>query len=707
MLFGLRSKVIFLSSFLLLLPWFGYQYVAEMEKFLRAGQERNLVTTTRALASALHERPKLFDTQASFLEKVEKGRDLYAYHIDNPIQLDGKLHDWQQYHGLFWHYDKNYLTTANPHHPERDLSFQHMVGKYQNHLYAFFKVSDDDVILRGKNSLSLTNNDHLKIALSDHQQQLKTYLIATTQSGWVNAFDATTKAPHTQIQGYFLKTADGYQIELRMPLSMLGNKLGFAVIDKDKGQLGIKEMATSNLHALDQMGSILVPSPEIEKIVKGMARSASRIWVVDNHQRVLAQSGNIQQANGDWGESLGTQKRENSWWAQFEQDYLHPLYYTILTKPSDDFVDHAFDVTALNGNHIAHALKGQAQSSWRLTPDQKAVILSAAYPIWIDDKVMGAVIAEESTNGIRHIRNKAFEKLFTVILAVMLIGTLALFLFASHISARVRKLRDAAEQAIDAQGRVTGNIDKHFGKDEIGDLSRSFSNIVTRLGGYTHYLENMSSRLSHELRTPVAVVRSSLESLELQQLDETSKKYLERATEGVNRLSKILTTMSEATRLEHAIQNAQPESFDLTKVVSGCVQGYRLAYPEQHFQLSLTEQPQAMSGVPEFIAQLLDKVISNAVEFSACEKPIEITLETHKQNALLTIKNHGQLLPENLEQHIFDSMVSVRSQAQQQQPHLGLGLYIARLICDFHQGHIMAKNHDSGVTIEISLPLSQ
>ena len=94
---GLRAKVVILSLFLLCLPWLGYEYVWEMEKYLRYGQEKTLEGTTQALATALHERPKLFDNQASFLNQVEKGRDLYAYPLAGPIQLDGKLSDWDLY----------------------------------------------------------------------------------------------------------------------------------------------------------------------------------------------------------------------------------------------------------------------------------------------------------------------------------------------------------------------------------------------------------------------------------------------------------------------------------------------------------------------------------------------------------------------------------------------------------------------------------
>ena len=197
----------------------------------------------------------------------------------------------------------------------------------------------------------------------------------------------------------------------------------------------------------NDLGSVLVPSPEISRILKGMGHSGSRIWVVDNHHRVLAQSGTIQNADGVWADGL-TNQAPKTWWQRFEQNYLHPIYYKILTRPENEFLDTLHDVASMQGTHLAKALKGQPASSWRLTPDSKAVILSAAYPIWIQDQVIGAVIAEETTNGVRTLRNKSLEKLFNVILAVMLIGTVTLFFFASRISNRIRRLRDTAEQAI-------------------------------------------------------------------------------------------------------------------------------------------------------------------------------------------------------------------------------------------------------------------
>ncbi|MEO2268086.1 proteobacterial dedicated sortase system histidine kinase [Pseudoalteromonas sp. YIC-656] len=703
---GLRSKVILLSCFLFVLPWLGYEYVWEMEKYLREGQEKTLVGTTRALATALHERPALFENASEFTDKVEKGRDLYAYNINNAIRLDGELGDWQPYESLMWQYHGAYLQTPDDKHALEDLSFKHMVGKYGQHLYAVFAVKDDVLRLRPKNALSVDRNDHLKIAIKTPDGELKNYIIATRKEGWVNAFALPGLTPYTDIQGYFKPTIDGYNIELRMPLGMLGNKLGFAISDWDDTQQQHHLMATSNVEDANALGTVLLPSPEIKRIIKGMGHSGSRIWVVDKHHRVLAQSGTIQHADGVWASSLRETETQGLW-QRFEERFLHPLYYQILTKPPSEFLDILHDVAALQGNHIASALRGEPASNWRITPDNKAVILSAAYPIWGNDQVLGAVIAEETTNGVRTLRNKALEKLFNVIIAVMLIGTISLFFFASRISSRIRRLRDSAEQAIDEQGRVRSQLSISNDSDEIGDLSRSFANIVNRLGGYTHYLENMSSRLSHELRTPVTVVRSSLENLQLIATEPQQQKYLTRAQEGVARLNKLITTMSEATRLEQSISTAARENYDLTQVVQGCMQGYAIAYPNALFDVKIEDTAMSVNGSADFFAQLLDKLINNALEFAQQGTAICVSLTEHQGQAVLAISNLGPRLPQEIGDHIFDSMVSVRGQDKQQQPHLGLGLYIARLIVDFHRGKIRAQNleADEGVCITVSLPI--
>ncbi len=724
--FGLRTKLLLLSSFLFVIPWFGYQYVWEMEKYLRFGQEQTLVGTARALATALHERPNLFNNQASFLPSVEKGKDLYGYQLNQAIQLDGLNSDWPEYNQRAHFYNSDHeiihtelkSTELKNTKPPPTLKFSATVGKYDKYLYMFFTIIDNKVIYRHKNSRSIIKNDHLELAFIDTNNHFNRYIISNNKNGWLSAFRITELENNIPIaasfiQGQWLETPQGYNIELRIPLKNVGDRIAFAVhdVDENNGNI-VNTIGSADPKNADSLGTVLVPSPEIERIVKGMRYTNSSIWVVDQHHRVMASAGSLKTAGGVWQASkMHTAKNTNTVWDNFRKNILLPIYYKVLTKPPKDFIDQLYDAQHLTGKHIISALSGTAKSQWRLSTDQQAVVLSAAYPIFINNKVKGAVIVEETTNGIRSLRNRALEKLFTVILAIMILGALAFTLFAARITSKIRNLSSQAELAIDEHGRITGEVIPLNSNDEIGDLSRSFSTAVNRLSQYNHYLENMSSRLSHELRTPIAVVKTSLENLSMQEennksMSNNSKTYIDRAQDGINTLNLILTNMSEATRLEQMLINTEKVNFELSHIIQGCILGYKQVYPDISFNFKSNDNKLVILGSPEHIVQLLDKVISNAVEFSHDNK-VEITIMQLRKLAIIEIKNNGILLPKQLEHSLFDSMVSLRSNNKKMQPHLGLGLYIARLICQFHQGSINASNHfePDGVSIKVELPL--
>ena len=615
------------------------------------------------------------------------------------------------------HYGREYVQFSRRPYNNNSLRFRHIVGKYDGFLYAAFQVFDNNPIMRRKDSFRVDRNDHLIIAMTSPDGEFSRYVISAYEDGWVNAWqisdditDPGSLSQQNQIQGYWRSTGQGYNIELRIPLSFLGNKLGFAFYDINNTQNREIDtiIGTSNTSHLNRLGTVLVPSPEIEKILKGIGHTSSRIWVIDRHQRVLAQSGDIQDSNGVWSSSVRYGDDNTSWWSVLEKKFLHPLYYRYIISEPDTFVDSLHDAALVKGVHISQALKGRGYSHWRQSEDGKAMILTAAYPIWLGSNVMGAVVAEESTIGIQTLRNRAMEKLLNAILAIIAIGTITLFLFASKISSRIRRLRDEAELAIDSQGRIQQPISPTTETDEIGDLSRSLASMVGRLGQYNHYLENLSSRLSHELRTPVAVVRSSLENLSMQEQDEDSQRYITRAQDGVQRLSTILSSMTEATRIEQSLQGAEKEHFPLNELVSGCMQGYQMAYPSQKFEVTVETSDINVVGAPDYLAQLMDKLIANAVDFSRDRDAIEVSLKQDGRFATLTVSNYGPLLPENMSDQLLNSMVSVRSQNKQTKPHLGLGLFIARLITQYHQGEIQLRNRldNQGVEVIILLPLA-
>ena len=716
--FGIRSKLVFLSSFLLVIPWLGYQYILEMEDYLRRGQEQTVLGTAQALATALNERPGLFD-EGSY-GPVRRREDLYVYPIFSPLSLDdGELSDWgeyQQYEVSYGQQD-NLRTQLNPsryYNDDDSLSYKSMVGEHEGSLYVYFKVVDHKIVYRDRDALSVNRSDFLQISMfSEEDNLISRYVIAPHEPEFLYPFkvneDYSDPVHEDSISGQWYETDDGYEIELQIPMGMLGDRLGFALFDVDDAETRIisSVVATYNAANSQRFGSLQLPTPEIDRIVAGMGHNNSRIQVVDRNGRVLLTVGDIQTATGLALSPNIEQQPVNKYWLYIQSKILNPLYYQILTKPSNDFIDDLYSDVSREGAHIDSALMGIAFTQFRTLSDTQTRLLEAAHPIMANGEVMGAVVVDQNMNGLRTFRNQALETLFDTILAVMIVVTLGLFFFASRISSRIRGLRNQAEGIIDDSGRVKNTIVATNNSDEIGDLTRSFSSIVDRLTQYTSYLENMSSRLSHELRTPVSVVRSSLENLGMTAISKESAVYIERAEEGISRLNLILTNMSEATRLEQMLQTSEKEKIDLAAVITGGVEGYKLAYPDSIFDLDIGQNSIYVDGVPEYIAQLLDKLIANAVEFSYPDQQITIYCTTLRDHAVVKVSNAGPYLPAEMKDRLFDSMISVRPQEKQSQPHLGIGLHIARLITEFHGGQIRAENREDreGVTITFVFPL--
>jgi len=423
---------------------------------------------------------------------------------------------------------------------------------------------------------------------------------------------------------------------------------------------------------------------EIAAILKGVQRTSSRIWVVSRDYRVLALAGSLKRGDA---EPPGPVQQGLAW---------------LLSPPTEDFDDAIATDAVAAGRGVLAALQGAAGTRTRHTQDGRAVVVSASHPIWVGNEVHGAVVVEETTNLIASLRSRALERLLVFTLVAFVLAGAVLGWFATRISNRIRRLRDEAEAAIDARGRVTRLITASEAGDEIGDLSRSFTTVLTRLGRYNAYLEGMAGRLSHELRTPIAVVRSSLENLHAARSDEEARTYVARAEDGLARLSTILSRMGEASRLEQGLSASVRERYDAVPVVRGCVEGYRGAYAQAQFALAVPDAPVMVEGSADLLAQLLDKLVENAVDFHAAGTPVRVTLGT---DACLRVENQGPALPEAIRDSLFESMVSQRADRSGSTPHLGLGLYVARMIAEFHGGRLQAANlpDGSGVAFEAAL----
>ena len=284
-------------------------------------------------------------------------------------------------------------------------------------------------------------------------------------------------------------------------------------------------------------------------------------------------------------------------------------------------------------------------------------------------------------------------------------AAIGLLAYASLLSWRIRKLSQAAANAIGADGALVGAFPASSAPDEIGELSRSYAGLLEQLREYNDYLRTLSRKLAHELRTPLAVIQSSLDNLEHENSAPEAAVFLGRARAGLLRLNKILTAMSEANRLEESIRQNQHRSLDLRALIAEVIEAYREIYPEHTLGMQLPDGPAPVEGVPELIVQALDKLLDNAASFCPRGKEIRLGLKKSGDSWEVSVCNDGPPLPQELQDRLFDPMISLRD-SESEEVHLGLGLHIVRLIAEFHGGSVRADNMPAkaGVIFTLALP---
>jgi signal transduction histidine kinase len=290
--------------------------------------------------------------------------------------------------------------------------------------------------------------------------------------------------------------------------------------------------------------------------------------------------------------------------------------------------------------------------------------------------------------------NRALARLMTLTLLATLVVGVGLLGYATWLSLRVRRLANAAHTALGPRGEIRSGMPGVAASDELGALARSFAELLERLREHTDYLRTLASKLSHELRTPLAVVTTSLDNLE-HELGSQQTEYLKRLRQGTERLDRILAAMSEATELTQAIRETRAAPFDLAAVAASCCAAYRDVYPAREIAYRNYAAAATIVGSDELVAQLLDKLVDNAVSFSPPDTRIEVVLASAGDELLLSVANRGPRLPAKMRGRLFDSLVSIREH-RDGRSHLGLGLHIVALVADFHGGRCEADDLPDG-----------
>lgn len=691
---GLRITLLVALLPLLALPWIGLRFVERMAEMTRDVEAETQQAAARSLAASLHERHELFGhgDPAQLPRGIQLFEPAAAPHAGDwhatprrelPVQVEGSAP----------------LQTLRVRLAAQAVPAEGAARR----MVLLVEAEDERLVLPGDLDTSgdgpvvqpgdgltvlIGGDDTLQAATAADQRA------RATGSSRVNLPELPQRVPVP-----LTATPEGWRAELELP----GEARLIRILVADVDYLGsrrVEARADSGVLLLAAQPDALERASAARRdqqwteFLRALDRGVGRISIFDAGGQLLARRGDVLLTAPPAEDGLARLAR-----------LLLSLAVGINPEEGDGAAGPSSPLaTALAG------VPGQASERLGVEAGMPVWMLASAHPVWIGDRVAGALLVEDSTVARLSLAQKALER-FTLLVAAALAATaVALLAVATLAVSRIVRLRRAAEASIDAHGRVRGVVPRFRLRDEVDAMAASYNRLLGRLHEHQDYLAKLRSRLVHELRTPIMVVRSSLDNLVAESDPQRIGDYAQRAQAGAARLEKIVASMGEASSLEAMLEDSEMESVDLVALAGACVEGYRTAYPGVRLRLDATVAAAPCQAAPEAIAQALDKLVANAVDFATPGGEIVVGVGTGVGSGRsgsarcwrITVANPGRALPAAMADSLFESMVSVRgdsSGASGQRDHLGLGLYLVRLIAEFHGGSAQARNVPGGVEV--------
>lgn len=658
---NLRRQLIAVSLLLLSLPWAGCQYLREMERTLRSGQELAVNATAMAIASALAEKESLLYPTQRTAALAANAPTLAIPIADEPLFTDGFGEDWRLQSHL---------------HALRDAAAG--VSLYRaisgNWLHLLLEVSDKELLY----STPYRQGDRTALTCLDSLGARRRYLIAPEGPGLISTLTMNGRrldAP-LPLRAVWRERQGGYALELRLPLDGTCERLALQVTDAAEGKDLL--LFDSRRFSNGEIPWLVYRSEPFEQWLRVFAQPGRRIMVRDKAQHIVAViEGDIATSSND---------AEVFW-------LLRLLYRSALGGDSSPtggsrFVDYEEQRPMVDRGTYD-------PQRWLLRQSDVAPIsiIERQASIGNDSHDLGSVVVQETTERYLALTDRATGRVLGVSALVLVIAFTGLLFYASLLSWRIRRFSNAA-RAIASETQDPRSFPRSTFRDELGDLSRSYADLLSQISDYNRYLKGLARTLSHELRTPIAVIGSSLEHLADDGASVQQRTYVIRAREGLDRLSRIVTSMSEASRIEESAQNAPLSPLHVDRLLQDLTEAYQASFTEHAFSCAVPPC-EPIQGNGDLIAQALDKLVENAVSFAPAGSTVAIALRDNADHLTIEVSNTGPLLPDTMASQLYEPMISLRDENTDQH-HLGLGLTIARAIARAHGGDVQGHNLEDG-----------
>jgi two-component system sensor histidine kinase ChvG len=373
-------------------------------------------------------------------------------------------------------------------------------------------------------------------------------------------------------------------------------------------------------------------------------------------------------------------------------------------KALDDFAEPDRDRLTAWPEAARSRATGEVTTRVRNAPDLTPVF-SAAAPIG-DSVLLSTANDRDFTRTVREQRRAL---LVMLALAILLSVLLSLFL-ARTIVRPLRRLALAAQRVRLGRAREVKVPRLPSRSDEIGLLARAVSDMSQSLRQRIDNIEAFAADVTHELKNPIASLRSALDGLDRVEQPELRRQLLDVARTDVLRLDRLIGDIGEAARTDAELAKATFEMVDLGKLIEQLVTGWESRREKGNARIAFARPRRATAvvmGRPERLARAIDNLVDNAVSFSPPGGLVEIVAVRVGNKVRVRIDDEGPGVPKEAREAIFNRFHSIRPDSEGFGRHSGLGLAIARAIVEGHNGEIGVQDRDdapSGARFTICLP---
>lgn len=359
---------------------------------------------------------------------------------------------------------------------------------------------------------------------------------------------------------------------------------------------------------------------------------------------------------------------------------------------------------------VNSALSGDVAAAERVD-EQNKLVLSVAVPIQRFKAIYGVLFVSTESGDIDAILREeraTLLEVFLVAIGVMVITSLYL---SGAIAEPVRRLAAAADRV--RSGRAGREMIPSMAErgDEIGELSVSLSEMTRALYDRIDAIESFAADVAHELKNPLTSLKSAVDMLQRAETAEARERLMGVVRNDVKRIDRLITDISDASRLDAELSREQAEPVDLAHLLETVVEVYRFTEISKGVAIALdtTLPPKAtVIARDERLGQVLRNLIDNAVSFSPAGGTVLISARAEGHTAVLTVEDDGPgIPPENLET-IFNRFYTERPADHGFGKNSGLGLSIVRQIVTGLGGRVRAENRrQGGARFVVELPLAR